>query len=97
MIIRSHLNQIKSRIKWVEDSFVIFIFSMLAILPFIEAITRTINFNSIPASQILVQHLTLWIGFLGAVLATRRNQLLALTRDPIFKRETKLHLGILSI
>ena len=93
MIIGSHLNQTNNRIKWAEDSIVIFIFSMLTILPFIEAISRTINFNSIPASQILVQHLTLWIGLLGAVLATRRNQLLALTRDPIFKRETKIHFG----
>jgi len=62
-------------------------------LPFIEIFTRFFNINSIPASQVLVQHFTLWIGFLGAVIATRRNKLLALTRDSIFQKEAGLSLG----
>ena len=32
-----------------------------------------LSINSIPASQILVQHLTLWIGFVGAVLAKTKQ------------------------
>ena len=42
----------------------------------------------IPASPILVQHMTLWIGFIGAVLATRQNKLLSLTRDPLFSPDS---------
>ncbi|MFL2983766.1 MAG: TRAP transporter large permease subunit [Candidatus Neomarinimicrobiota bacterium] len=65
----------------------------MAFLPFLETITRLLNINGIPASQILVQHFTLWIGFLGAVFAARENKLLALTRDSIFQKEQKINFG----
>ena len=65
----------------------------MSILPVIETIARIFGTNIIPASQAIVQHCTLWIGFLGAVLAARRNKLLALTREPIFNQEGSLHLG----
>ena len=76
-----------------EETLALVIFSSMTVLPFIETFTRLFNLNSIPASQILVQHFTLWIGFLGAVLASRRNKLLALTRDSIFHREQNIDLG----
>ena len=69
------------------------IFLSMAVLPFIESITRLFKINSIPASQILVQHFTLWIGFLGAVLAAEKNKLLALTRESLFKSEENMHIG----
>ena len=34
------------------------------------------------------RHMTLWIGFIGAVLATRQNKLLSLTRDPLFSPDS---------
>ena len=34
-----------------------------------------LNINNIPASQVLVQHFALWVGLLGAVLASRENKL----------------------
>ena len=76
-----------------EETLVLVIFSSMTVLPFIETFTRLFNINSIPASQVLVQHFTLWIGFLGAVLASRRNKLLALTRDSIFQKEEEINLG----
>ena len=59
----------------------------MSLLPFLETITRVLNINGIPASQILVQHFTLWIGFLGAIFAARENKLLALTQESIFIKE----------
>ena len=56
----------------------------MVLLPFIETITRLLDIPNIPASQVLVQHFTLWIAFLGAILAARENRLLALTRKPLF-------------
>ena len=53
-------------------------------LPGIEVISRIFNSTGIVASSVLVQHLTLWVGFLGAVIATRRNKLLSLTTKPLF-------------
>jgi C4-dicarboxylate transporter DctM subunit len=57
---------------------------MLVSLPVIEVISRLFNSTGIVASSVLVQHLTLWVGFLGAVIASRRNNLLSLTTKPLF-------------
>ena len=94
-LINSSLNFFLSKniLKRIEDSFAVGIFIVMAILPFLETFTRLIGILSIPASQILVQHLTLWIGFLGAAIATRQNKLLALTQNPIFQNEKKVHIG----
>jgi len=78
---------------WGEDTLAIVILFVMTMLPFLASITRVLNISSIPASQVLVQHCTLWIGFLGAVLAARKNKLLALTRSPLFKKEEKFHFG----
>ena len=79
--------------RWGEDTLAIVILFVMTMLPFLASITRVLNINSIPASQVLVQHCTLWIGFLGAVLAARKNKLLALTREPLFKKEEGFHFG----
>ena len=88
-----NLDHITRRLKWGEDTLAIVIFSAMTILPCFESISRVLSINSVPASQILVQHFTLWIGLLGAVLAARQNKLLALTREPLFQREKEIHLG----
>ncbi len=87
------LNQILSKIKFGQNILTVGVFLSMTILPFIESITRLFNLNSIPASQILVQHFTLWIGFLGAVIAASKNNLLALTRESLFIIEEKIHIG----
>ena len=48
------------------------------------------QFFSIPASQEIVQHMTLWIGFIGAVIAARSNKLLSVVREPVFDASTKV-------
>ncbi|MBT5440187.1 MAG: TRAP transporter small permease subunit, partial [Candidatus Marinimicrobia bacterium] len=60
------------------------VFIILVLLPAIEVISRLFSSTGIVASSVLVQHLTLWVGFLGAVIASRRNNLLSLTTKPIF-------------
>jgi len=65
----------------------------MVLLPFIETITRVLNISNIPASQVLVQHFTLWIAFLGAILAARENSLLALTRTPLFGKSSTSTIG----
>ena len=85
--------KILSKIKFGQNILTVGVFLSMTILPFIESITRLFNLNSIPASQILVQHFTLWIGFLGAVIAASKNNLLALTRESLFIIEEKIHIG----
>lgn len=53
----------------------------MATLPCIEAAARLFGQFGVPGSAVIVQHLTLWIAFLGAMLAARQNRLLALTRS----------------
>ena len=89
----SKISHVINRLKWGEDTLAVVIFAAMTLLPVIETTTRLFSTNGIPASQVLVQHFTLWIGFLGAILATRQNKLLALTRDPLFDEAEKPHLG----
>jgi len=90
---QSKINHIVNRLKWGEDTLAFVIFAAMTLLPALETGARIFNTNSIPASQVLVQHFTLWIGFLGAVLATRQNKLLALTRKPLFDNSENPHWG----
>ena len=81
------------RMEWGEDILALTVFFTMVFIPTFETIARFVNFRGIPASPVLVQHLTLWIGFLGAILAARQNKLLALTTTPLFSIDEQFHLG----
>jgi tripartite ATP-independent transporter DctM subunit len=51
----------------------------MAVLPLGEIVVRLVYPSGIPGSAIWVQHLALWVGFLGAAIAARRGELLSLT------------------
>jgi len=51
---------------------------VMALLPIAEIVSRRLLGRGIPASGPVVQHLTLWVGFLGAAIAAREGKLLAL-------------------
>jgi C4-dicarboxylate transporter DctM subunit len=48
------------------------------LLPMAEVVLRRLGTTGIPGSIPFVQHLTLWVAFLGAALAAREHRLLAL-------------------
>jgi tripartite ATP-independent transporter DctM subunit len=50
----------------------------MAVLPIVEILGRRFLGIGVPGSGPIVQHLTLWVGFLGAALAARDGKLLAL-------------------
>ena len=77
-------------IKPIERGITLFVFIALVLLPAIEVLTRLFGTTGVVASPVLVQHLTLWIGFLGAMVAARRNRLLSLTSTPLFSSEGKI-------
>jgi tripartite ATP-independent transporter DctM subunit len=85
--------QLADRLKWGEDVLALTVFFLLAFIPAFETIARLFGNSGVPASPVLVQHMTLWIGFVGAVLAARQNKLLALTTDPLFKPDEEFHIG----
>ncbi|MGE5189365.1 MAG: TRAP transporter large permease subunit [Gemmatimonadota bacterium] len=61
-----------------EDAVSIAILCAMALLPILEIVGRRLWRTGIPGSSALVQHGTLWIGFLGAAIAGREKRLLAL-------------------
>ena len=50
----------------------------MVLLPLAEILVRPLVAGGIPGSISFVQHLTLWVGFLGAALAAREGKLIAL-------------------
>jgi len=52
----------------------------MAVLPLLEIVGRRLWRTGIPGSNALVQHATLWIGFLGGAIAARDDRLLSLGR-----------------
>ena len=73
------------------DWLCLFLFLILISFPIFQILGRYISFFSIPASQEIVQHMTLWIGFIGAVIAARSNKLLSVVRQPVFDSSTKVN------
>jgi len=62
----------------VEDGFAALALLAMVVLPLVEIVGRRLFGIGIPASGPIVQHLTLWVGFLGAAIAAREGRLLAL-------------------
>jgi|TARA_B100001079_G_scaffold118365_1_gene101799 tripartite ATP-independent transporter DctM subunit len=77
----------------IENFICYFCFAVIISFPVFQILSRSIDFFSIPASQEIVQHMTLWIAFMGAVLAARSNRLLAVVREPVFKQSSEFNLG----
>ena len=68
-----------SRTNKVENALSIALLAAMSLLPLIEIAGRTMVGQGISGSIPLVEHLTLWIAFLGAALAARSDRLLALS------------------
>ena len=62
----------------VEDGIAALALAAMVVLPLAEIVVRRLFGVGIPGSGPFVQHLTLWIGFLGAAIAAREGKLLAL-------------------
>jgi tripartite ATP-independent transporter DctM subunit len=52
---------------------------LMAVIPVLELAARTIFHKSVPGTSGIVQNLTLWVGFLGAIIASREKKHLTLT------------------
>jgi tripartite ATP-independent transporter DctM subunit len=61
-----------------EDGFASLALLVMVVLPLLEIIVRRLFGVGVPGSGPIVQHLTLWVGFLGAAIAAREGKLLAL-------------------
>jgi tripartite ATP-independent transporter DctM subunit len=55
--------------------------TLMSLLPITEMVSRQWKLPGVPGSTVVVQHLTLWIAFIGAALAARSDRLLALSAN----------------
>ena len=69
----------RTRLTLFEDFFSIAALSMMVVLPVTEIVARQFQVPGIPGSALIVQQLTLWIGMLGGMLASRSDRLLGLS------------------
>lgn len=61
-----------------EDAVSALALAAMALLPLLEIVVRRAFGMGVPGSGPIVQHLVLWVGFLGAAIAAREGKLLAL-------------------
>lgn len=87
---RRGVNSVSPATKWfaglgrrIEDSSATAALLLMALLPVLELALRTFFGAGIPGSAGYVQNLTLWVGFLGAVVASRQGRHLALTVEGV--------------
>jgi len=66
------------RLRALEEGLAASALAAMVALPLAEIVARRTTGVGVPGSQPFVQHLTLWVGFLGAALAARDGRLLAL-------------------
>jgi tripartite ATP-independent transporter DctM subunit len=62
----------------IEDGVAALALAAMVVLPLLEILVRRVLGVGLPGSGPFVQHLTLWVGFLGAAIAAREGKLLAL-------------------
>jgi tripartite ATP-independent transporter DctM subunit len=62
-----------------ERALVAFLLLAMVLLPAFSTVSRRLTGRELPGASVLAQHITLWVGFLGALLATVSGQHLALS------------------
>lgn len=67
-----------------EDAILVIALLVMALIPVVELVGRTWFSIGIPGATEYVQHLTLWIGFLGAMLASREDKHLKISAAVIW-------------
>src|SRR3954468_14363578 len=70
--------QVIGLLSLLEDAVASLALAAMVVLPLAEIVFRRFFGVGIPGSGPFVQHLTLWIGFLGAAIAAREGKLLSL-------------------
>ena len=68
------LNKINNWISLLEDWILVSIVLFMVLMAFLQVILRNIFDMGIIWGDILLRHLVLWIGFIGASLATKKNK-----------------------
>jgi C4-dicarboxylate transporter, DctM subunit len=81
------------RFERIEEGLLIVALVLLALLPLVDAFGRSLGGLHVPGSAAFVQQLTLWLAFVGGLLATGRGQHLTLSTAELFGQSRARKLG----
>src|SRR5580700_9285698 len=68
----------------------------MTLLPVIDMVGRQFHWSGLPGSALIVQQLTLWIGMLGGMLASRSDRLLGLSSSTFLPEGWRVPVKVLS-
>ncbi len=71
---RKVLQKIDSGLALVESSLIVLILGTMVILAFLQVVLRNLFDTGILWGDVFLRHLVLWVGFIGASLATRQEK-----------------------
>jgi C4-dicarboxylate transporter DctM subunit len=98
---RSMLSTLRQRLAGAEDALVILALAMMSSLPLVQLVGREFLGGGLPGAISIVQHLTMWISFLGAALAARSDRMLALATgsflNPIWQQRARSVQSVVSV
>ncbi len=77
------MKKLAARLASAEDALAVVLLSAMSLLPVTELIARQFRLPAIPGSSVFVQHLTLWVAFIGSTIAARSDRLLALSANTL--------------
>ena len=77
------MKTLAARLAVAEDALAVALLSAMSLLPVLELIARQFRLPAIPGSAVFVQHLTLWVAFVGSAVAARSDRLLALSANTL--------------
>jgi tripartite ATP-independent transporter DctM subunit len=79
----SEVKRLAARFTAAEDALAVALLTAMSVLPVLELIARQFGLPAIPGSTVFVQHLTLWVAFVGSMVAARSDRLLALSANTL--------------
>jgi tripartite ATP-independent transporter DctM subunit len=82
------------RLTTFENSLTAIALLAMATLPLLEIAIRKFHSSGIPGSATWVQHLVLWVAFLGAAIAARRGELLSLSAVTLIREDLKNYIAV---
>ncbi len=78
----------------IENGLSIAVLAVISVMPLVQVVARKWLGGGIPGSIPIVEHLTLWITFLGAALAARSGRLLALSTADVLPKSWRKNIRI---
>jgi tripartite ATP-independent transporter DctM subunit len=78
-----------------ENAIAVTVLALMGALPLVEVVLREALGTGLAGSIPIVQHMTMWISFLGAALAARSDRLLALSTASFLPQGRRAALGTL--